>query len=239
VNHELSSSFSRVAVICIDLCEETREHLEEKIEELVASGMSKKEAEHAERPAFGNVTLMEEDSRNAWRRPSIEELFSDLRYALRQLRNPGFTSVIVLTFALCVGVNTVNFSLADAIFLRPLRNVRHSERMVRVVGVHGDGYFFNRARELLGFSEPEPSPREFRGVYRNVPRPWRFRPGAAQCCETSCFFRMLSATPLFGREFSPDQFQAGNPAVILSYNFWQQRFGGDPKIVGFLSWALR
>src|SRR5207249_2148819 len=49
---------------------------------------------------------------------------------------------------------------------------------------------------------------------------------------TSGFFRMLSATPLFGREFSPEEFQAGNPAVILSYNLWQQRFGGDPKIVG-------
>jgi len=110
-----------------ELSEEIREHLEEKIEELVASGMSRKEAAAAARREFGNVTLIEEDSRAAWRWPSVEELLLDLRYALRQLRkNPGFTSVIVLTFALCVGVNTVNFSLADAIFLRPLGNVPHS-----------------------------------------------------------------------------------------------------------------
>jgi putative ABC transport system permease protein len=69
-----------------DLSEEIREHLEERIDELVATGMSKKEAAHAARREFGNLTLMEEDSRAVWKWPTIESFFADLRFAVRTLR---------------------------------------------------------------------------------------------------------------------------------------------------------
>src|SRR5438132_13782345 len=84
-----------------DLSEEIREHLEEKVEGLVRNGMSRKDAESAARREFGNVTLMEENARDVWRWPSIENLLHDLRYGFRMLRNnPGFSVVAILTLAL-------------------------------------------------------------------------------------------------------------------------------------------
>src|SRR6266704_4818872 len=101
-----------------ELSEEIQEHLEGKIEELVASGTPRKEATYAARREFGNVALIEEDSRNAWRWPPIEDFFMDIRYGLRMLwKSPGFSTAAVLTLALGIGANTAIFGLVDSAFL--------------------------------------------------------------------------------------------------------------------------
>src|SRR5712672_4861894 len=113
-----------------DLSEEIQEHLEEKIEELVAGGMSRKEAAYAARREFGNVTLTEEDSRTVWRWPSVEELLADVRYGLRALRrNPMFTAVALLTIAIGIGANTAVFSVVNSVLLKPL-NYPNAEQLV-------------------------------------------------------------------------------------------------------------
>src|ERR1700675_4505813 len=113
-----------------ELSDEIRAHLEEKIEELVEGGMSRKEAEAAARREFGNVTLMEEDGRDVWRWLSIENLFADVRYGLRMLgRNPVFTIVGLLTIAIGIGANAAVFSVVNSVLLKPL-NYPKAEELV-------------------------------------------------------------------------------------------------------------
>src|SRR5712664_2027033 len=103
-----------------DLSDEIREHLEEKIEELVAGGMSRKEAEAAARREFGNVRLTEEDSRAVWRWAAMEDFLMDVRFGARMLRkNPGFTAVAIVTLALGIAANSTIFSMVSGWMLRP------------------------------------------------------------------------------------------------------------------------
>src|SRR5215475_8867095 len=89
-----------------DLSEEIQAHLDEKVEELVAEGTPREEAMRSARREFGNVGLIEEDCREVWGWPSVEELFFDIRYGLRSLsHNPVFTVVALLTIAIGVATN--------------------------------------------------------------------------------------------------------------------------------------
>lgn len=104
-----------------DLSASIHEHLEEKIEELVDSGMPRREAEQAARRAFGNVTLHTERSRTAWQWPLLESIWADIRYAFRQMRkNPGFAAVTIGTLALGIGAATALFTVVDHVLLRPV-----------------------------------------------------------------------------------------------------------------------
>ena len=220
-----------------ELSDEIREHLEEKIEELVAGGMSRKEAAAAARREFGNVGLVEEDSREVWRWPSIENLVADVRYGLRILRkNPGFTAVAVLTLALGIGANTAIFGVVNAVLLRPLPFKQPSRLMMLFEGIPKLGF------PKMGFSGPDfavfvRAQKSFEsvGVYQNKyfnisgdREPERLM--AARI--SSSVFPMLGAEPMLGRTFTIGEDAPGQNVVILSYGLWQRRFGADPGIIG-------
>jgi predicted permease len=244
-----------------DVSDEIRQHLEEKIEELVAAGMPGKEASARARREFGNVTLLEEDSRAVWRWPSIEGFFADVRYGVRVLRKtPGFTSVAVLTLALGIAVNTTVFTAFDALFLRP-RPVKDPDGLASIFRtIPGEPrgrfsypdylYYRDNSRSFSDFSlfafgmavtssdlsatSPEAAPRIAGAVGFQLPQLLQGSAQPIMCFFVSGnYFPMLGATPLVGRILLPEDDRPNSPPVVLmSGNFWQRQFHSDPKIVG-------
>jgi predicted permease len=215
-----------------DLSAEIRQHLEERTDALVDSGMPRVEAEQQARREFGNVTVWEERSREAWQWPRIELIFADVKYALRQLRkSPAFALGAILTLALGIGANTAIFTLIDSIMLRPLP-FPHQERLARI---SFDNATFPKGwiRELESHSQSFSSIAGYGpNAESNVSRA-----GTAERAfgakATVNFFDTLQIHPSLGRFFSPEDAITGQDmVVVLSYGYWQQHFAGDPNVLG-------
>src|SRR6266849_880269 len=224
-----------------DLSEEIQEHLEEKIEELVAGGMSRKEATYTARREFGNVTLIEEDSRNAWRWPSIEDFFMDLRFGARMLRkNPGFAAVTIVTLALGIAANTTIFSAVNGWMLRRPR-IKDPARVVVIVTTDPakEGWGWDRqpvsAFDFVAWREQS---RSFEAMVASEQHEFVLsgegEPQRVLGLRVSAdYFHALGVEAALGRTFLADEDQAGrNRVVILSHGLWQRRFGSNPKMMG-------
>jgi putative ABC transport system permease protein len=226
-----------------DLSEEIREHLEEKVEELVSAGMSREEAAAAARRQFGNITLTEENGREVWRWPRLEDLMQDIRYALRMLaKAPGFTTVAILTLAIGIGANSAVFSVVNSVLLKPL-NYPQPEQLVSLhqlapgaagladfeSGLHlSPSMFFTYAEQNRSFQSL--------GVWdsgtANVTS--LSQPEQVRTVEVSDgVLQTLQVPPIAGRWLSrADQIPRGAETVMLSYGYWQRRFGGDRSAIG-------
>jgi len=219
------------------------EHIEERTEELLGEGMSRKDAEQAARREFGNVTLLEERSREEWQWAALESIFADLKLTLRRLRkSPGFAITVLLTIALGIGANTTVFSVIDGVLLKPLRYPdanRLAALTLNAPGAEGMADFSTGLRlspsMYLTFSEHN---RTFQslGVWTtgtaNVT-------GVAQPEEVQTalvsggVLETLGVLPKAGRWFSQtDQDPRGAKTVMLSYGYWQRRFGGEQSAIG-------
>jgi len=222
-----------------DLSEEIRQHLEQKIEELVAGGMSRKEAAAAARREFGNLTLVQEDSRTVWRWPSIENLVADVRYGLRMLRkNPGFTAVVVLTLGLGMGANTAIFSYINAWMIKPLPYPQSDRLTVFLSHDTKKGWTREGLTSTASFLDFQNQNTSFEQTA--LWTGWNFNltgDGAPALVEGGRvswnYFAALGVKPMLGRTFTPDEDQPGAGHVaILGQGLWQSRFAGDRKIIG-------
>ncbi len=226
-----------------DLSDEMHQHLEERIDELVATGMPRKEAIAAARREFGNLSLLEEDSRNVWRWMSIENLFADVRYGLRMLgRNPVFTVVGLLTIAIGIGANAAVFSVVNSVLLKPL-NYPKAEELVSLhqiaPGAAGLADFENGLllSPSMYFTYSEQN-RTFQsmGVWvtdtanvTGLAEPEQVRVAAV----SDGVLQALDVAPAAGRWLSQmDQVPRGPERVMLSYGYWQRQFGGDRTVIG-------
>src|SRR5256884_9597608 len=227
-----------------DLSEEIREHLEEKVEGLVRNGMSRKDAESAARREFGNVTLMEENARDVWRWPSIENLLHDLRYGFRMLtKNPGFSIVAILTLALGIGANTAIFSVVYAALIRPLPYLQ-PDRLITFTELRlQEGQSAQSSARIWDSSYPDyldwtRQSKSFQSLAGFSGDGFTLygagEPELVFGAQTTInFFSTLGVKPFLGRDFAAGEDIAKGPKVaILSYGSWIRRFGGDPHNLG-------
>jgi predicted permease len=222
-----------------DLSEEIQQHLEEKIHELVAGGMSKKEATAAARCQFGNVALTEEDSRIVWRWPSIENFLIDLRYAARMLwKSPGFTAAAVLSLALGIGANTAIFSYIDAWMIKPLPYPQPGRLMIFQSHDTKKGWTRNSVTSTADFLDFQKQNTTFEQTVAWTG--WNFNltgdgpPALIEGGRVSWnYFEALGVKPMLGRTFTPDEDRAGAGHVaVLGQGLWQSRFASEPNIIG-------
>ena len=224
-----------------DLSDEMQLHLDEKIEELVARGVSRAQATTAARREFGNVTLIENEGREVWRWPSIESVLADVRFAARVLRkSPGFACLAVLTLALGIGASTAVFSLVSAILLKPLPYPNPDRivlpELVSPPGVNLGSEYFPWGQIQFRMLTRDSHPFQAVGAFQNdsFNLTGAGDPSSVDGFRVSAeFFPALGISPSLGRTFTAEEDQPGREyEVILSDRLWRQRFGADPGVLG-------
>lgn len=226
-----------------DLSVSIEGHLEERTDELMDEGMPRKEAEQKARREFGNVTLLQQRSREEWQWRFLETILADLNFTFRRLRkSPGFAATVLLTLAIGIGANTAVFSVVNSVLLKPLAYPDSEHLVAMWLNAPGAGglanfssglqispsmyvTFSERNRTLASMGIWAPNTANVTGVAQ---------PEEVHTVEISGgVLETLSVPPVAGRWFSAtDQDPHGAKTVILSYGYWQRRFGGDTSVIG-------
>jgi predicted permease len=234
-----------------ELDAELRFHLDQLIEEDIASGMTPDEARWAALRTIGGVTRFQEECRDMRRVSLIENLAQDIRYAIRTLgRTPAFTGVVVATLALGIGGITAVFSVVEAVLVAPLP-YEESGQLVRFYQEEPDvassrtgvtGPHFQQIRDHAASFE-DVAAFQGKGTQARGQAQGTFREagldlatdGQAQRLRvlrvTSGYFRTLRSGPLRGRGFERED-EVGARLLVLSDAVWRNRFRGDLSVIG-------
>jgi putative ABC transport system permease protein len=219
-----------------ELAESMREHLEERVGELVEGGMARADAEFAAKREFGNMTQIEERSREVWQWPRVESLWADGKYAMRQaMKAPGFAAVVIITLALGIGANTTVFSIVDAVMLRPLPYAQ-PQRLAEVQS-SGSGSFSGEDVSYPDFLDWRRQNRGFERLVSYHSASFTLT-GLERAVHLDGqvvswdLLPLLGVQPELGRGFTPEEEKRGSRVVLISHALWVAQFGSDPSVVG-------
>ena len=222
-----------------DLSAEIQQHLEEEVEELVAEGMPREQAIHYARRRFGNIARIEEQGREVWAWPWIENRLADLSFAFRQMRRePLFFLVACLSLALGIGATTLMFTVVYSVLINPYP-YKHADRIVHIHIFDKDAFLtdlllsssqfqrFQGVRVLDGAIAMDQAPMSETGG--------EFPESVLAGHLSANAFEFFGVPPLLGREFTPqDAVNPSRPAkvAVLSYHYWKKHFAGQGSAVG-------
>jgi predicted permease len=224
----------------VDLEREFQTDLQLEEEEQREKGLSPDQARYAARRAFGNRTLIREQTHEAWGRTGFEQVFADVRYAWRVLlKSPGFALTASLTLALGIGANAAIFSLVSAIILRPLPypSARELVGLGQWRNQKGEGYVQTgvSAPNIVDITGQKNIFQQV-GYYRwsgfNITE--GNHPESIDGIKASLnMLPIFGVQPLLGRLFTAEEMEPGHDQVaILGHRLWQTRYGADPAILG-------
>jgi macrolide transport system ATP-binding/permease protein len=223
-----------------ELNEELQFHLEHKIAEGLAHGLSPKEARYAAMRAMDGLEQRKEEMRDMRGIHWLTDFLDDARYAVRSLhRTSGLTAFVVLTLALGIGMTSGTFSMVDALIFRPYP-VPHPSGVVTLVSTSHDSGFDNFSyREYLDIRGKTNS---YDGVIANADMEavgFSAEPAATPRVKggmmvSGNYFHLLGVEPRLGRGFREDEDQVpGRDAVVvLGPDFWKHEFAADPGVLG-------
>jgi len=243
-----------------EIDDELQFHIERQAQEYIAVGMTPQDARRKAVVAFGGIERARAQSHE--QRPSffLGTLLQDVSYALRQLRKSrGFTVTAVLTLALGIGANAAIFTLVNAILLKNLPVVDPST-LVRVGNTTECCVNFGTAEDSGGVNDASyalfdtdtwqqlrKNAPEFddlaamqSGLGTIIARPDKTQEAARSVTSefvSGNYFRTFGLQPSIGRLFTDADNVIGAPLVaVMSYNTWQNNYGGDPSVVGSTFW---
>ncbi|HYM22108.1 MAG TPA: ABC transporter permease [Vicinamibacterales bacterium] len=218
--------------------EESRFHIDQRIEEYIRSGMTVDEARQAALKRFGSIALAADRSADANRFRWLDDFRRDLGYGVRMLsRSPGFALLAVLCLTLGIGANAAVFSWIEGILLRPYPLVVDQDRMFAVTGTNRGGdreavswpdwLDLERSSTLVESLIGE----KITGTTLSVGDRADRAPGSMVSAN---YFDALGVHPILGRAFIPgeDVGRSAHPVTVISYQAWQDRYHGDPQILG-------
>jgi putative ABC transport system permease protein len=224
--------------------DEVRFHLDMEAEKNRRLGLGPEDAHRQARVSFGGVEAVKEGCRDAWGVRLLQDFLRDVGYGLRSLRrSPGFAAVVVLTLGLGIGANTAMFSVVNTVLLQPLPYRDGESLMVLRQSAPGAGTCHLSASACdLGLSPLELQDFRAQAASLDVVEyhsmaftllgagdPKRVQTGVVSWN----FFKVLGVEPLLGRGFRAEDDTHGAEAVLLaSHEFWQERLGADPGVVG-------